>query len=94
MTEAIQAIDAGYGRSIRCAVGRGLDAWLLQEDNMTLWESEKGLTAAECQVLISRLVCEANKEVLANDNARIGCFERTGMLLWMVLMMTRSGPNV
>lgn len=81
VTEAIQAIDAGYGRSIRCAVGRGLDAWLLQEDNMTLWESDKGLTAPERRVLVSRLVSEANKEALANDDARVGCFERTGMLL-------------
>ena len=47
---------------------------------MTLWESEKGLTAAQRRVLIARLVSEANKEALANEKMRIGCFERTGML--------------
>ena len=81
VTEAIQAIDAGYGRSVRCAIGRGLDAWLQLEDNMALWESEKGLSAAQRRVLISRLVSEANKEAVANDSMRVGCFERTGMLL-------------
>ena len=29
-TEAIQPIDAGYGRSICCCIGRCLDAWLME----------------------------------------------------------------
>ena len=49
--------------------------------HVTLWESDKGLTAPERRILVSRLVSEANKEALANDDARVGCFERTGMLL-------------
>ena len=53
VTEAIQAIDAGYGRSVRCAVGRLLDSWLLDGDNMERWESPTGLTAAERRILIS-----------------------------------------
>ena len=81
VTEAIQAIDAGYGRSMRCAVGRALNAWLMEKNNMELWESDKGLTAPQRRILISTLVSNANKEVLANDDARVGCFIRTGMLL-------------
>ena len=81
VTEAIQAIDAGYGRSVRCAIGRLLNEWLMAGDNIERWESEKGMTAAERRVLISSLVSKANKSSLANDSMRIGCFERTGMLL-------------
>ena len=40
VTESLQAIDAGYGRSMRCAIGRLLDKWLMDEDNMALWEDE------------------------------------------------------
>jgi len=79
VTEAIQAIDAGYGRSMRCAVGRRLDEWLMQEENMNHWE--QGMTASERRILISNLVGQANDEVLADDDKRIGCFVRTGMLL-------------
>jgi hypothetical protein len=32
-------------------------------------------------VLMSRLVALANDEALQNDKMRIGCFQRTGMLL-------------
>ena len=81
VTEAVQAIDAGYGRSMRCAVGRALNEWLMKDENMEKWESEKGLTAPDRRVLISNLVSKANQEVLKNDTARIGCFQRTGMLL-------------
>ena len=80
-TEAIQAIDAGHGRSVRCAIGRLLNEWLMADDNIEKWESDKGMTAAERRVLISTLVSKANKSSLSNDSMRIGCFERTGMLL-------------
>ncbi len=81
VTEAVQAIDAGYGRSMRCAVGRLLNSWLMEEKNMEMWETEKGMTAAQRRILVSNLVSAANKEILKNDELRIGCFERTGMLL-------------
>lgn len=48
---------------------------------MDKWERDKGMSAPERRVLISTLVAEANSEVLQNDVLRIGCFERTGMLL-------------
>ena len=81
VTEAVQAIDAGYGRSMRCAIGQLLNAWLMEEKNMEMWETEKGMTAAQRRILISNLVSAANKEILKNDKLRIGCFQRTGMLL-------------
>lgn len=53
VTESLQPIDAGYERSLRCAVGRLLDNWLIDEDNMALWEDEVGMTTAARRVLIS-----------------------------------------
>jgi hypothetical protein len=79
VTEAIQPIDAGYGRSMRCAIGRILDQWLATEENMTKWEA--GMTTAERRVLISNFVAAANKEVLENDEARVSCFRRCGILM-------------
>jgi DDE superfamily endonuclease len=81
VTESLQAIDAGYGRSMRCAIGRLLDKWLLDEDNLALWEDEAGMVPGDRRVLMSRLVALANDEVLKNDRMRIGCFQRTGMLM-------------
>jgi hypothetical protein len=31
LTEAVQPIDAGYGRSIRCCIGDLLDSWLMED---------------------------------------------------------------
>jgi DDE superfamily endonuclease len=81
VTESLQAIDAGYGRSMRCAIGRLLDKWLLDEDNLALWENEAGMVPGDRRVLMSRFVALANDEVLKNDKMRIGCFQRTGMLM-------------
>ena len=37
-TELTQMTDADHGRSMRCGVGRGLDEWLMKEENMDKWE--------------------------------------------------------
>jgi hypothetical protein len=34
LTEAVQPIDAGYGKSVRCCIGNLLVAWLMVDDNM------------------------------------------------------------
>ena len=81
MTEMVQPIDAGYGRSLRSAIGRELDAWLMDSANLIKWESK--MTAMERRILISHLVSHAQDEMLLprNDKMRIGCFERTGCLI-------------
>jgi hypothetical protein len=67
---------------MRCAIGHLLEKWrLLDEDNMALWEDETGVATGDRRVLMSKLVAEANKEVLENHKMRIGFFERTGMLM-------------
>jgi len=35
-TKAVQPIDAEYGRSIRCSIGRQLDAWLMEADRLEI----------------------------------------------------------
>ena len=50
ITKYIQEIDAGLGRLLRPAVGRLLGEWLMDSDNMTVWEGE--MTACERHNLI------------------------------------------
>ena len=78
-TEAIQPIDAGHGRSIRCTIGRLLDDWLMEADNLEIWE--RGMTAGERRVLISKFVAIANEDAMGKDDSRVSCFRRCGVLL-------------
>ncbi len=34
MTEVVQSIDAGYGSSLRCTIGRLLNGWLMDNNNL------------------------------------------------------------
>ena len=47
MTEMVQPIDAGWGRSLRCKIGYGLDTWLMSEDNLSKWEGKLQLESVE-----------------------------------------------
>ena len=78
-TEAIQPIDAGYGRSIRCCIGRSLDAWLMEANHLELWE--KGMAASERRVFVTKFVAKANEEVMKKDDSRVSCFCRCGIML-------------
>jgi hypothetical protein len=79
LTEAVQPIDAGYGRSVRCCIGNLLDSWLMEDENMDRWES--GMKPAERRILISTFVDLATTMTLKKDDMRIGCFTRTGCLM-------------
>ena len=78
-TQSIQPLDAAFGRSLRCSVGRKLDEWLIEADNLAKWE--EGMSAPERRILISNMVADAMTECLKMDDMRVGCFERTGVLL-------------
>ena len=54
-TDEVQPVDAGYGRLFKVLVGKSLDAWLLNGDNVERWESNK-LTASDRRVLITQWV--------------------------------------
>jgi hypothetical protein len=52
---------------MRCTIGGLLDKWLLDEDNLALWEEERGVATGDRQVLLSMLVALTNDEALKND---------------------------
>ena len=81
MTEVVQPIDAGYGRSLRCIIGNLLDNWLMDTGNLAKWEQR--MTAAQRRVLVIHFVANTNAMMLSEekDSLRIGCFERTGCLI-------------
>ena len=81
MTEMVQPIDAGYGHSLSSAIGRELDAWIMNEKKILKWEGK--MTAMERRILVSHLVTRANAYMveLEYDNQRISCFERTWCLI-------------
>ena len=81
MTEIIQPIDAGYGRSLRCEIGNLLDEWLMDSNHLAMWE--RRMSASERRVLVMYLVGEANAKMVSEemDDMRIGCFRRTGCLI-------------
>jgi len=81
MTEVIQPIDAGYGRSTRCCIGNEMDRWLMDTSNLE--KREANMTASERRILVSYLVGQANSKMMSDemDDLRIGCFERTGCLI-------------
>ena len=84
LTDALQPIDAGYGRSLRCAIGGGLldNWWLMADANMEAWEG--AMKPAERHVLMSKLVADATEETVKCDDLRIGSFGsfiRTGQLI-------------
>ena len=49
MTNFIQPIDAGLGRSVRILIGHFLHAWLMEADHMEKWESK--MTVGERRIL-------------------------------------------
>jgi DDE superfamily endonuclease./Tc5 transposase DNA-binding domain. len=84
MTNVLQPIDAGIGRSLRTFIGHQLDAWLMSDDNLALWEAT--MTAPERRILMSKFVGEAMRMLMAdkNDSVRVGSFERTGCLITLL----------
>ena len=82
-TNFTQAIDAGYGRSLRIAVGNVLGELLMEHENMERWEVK--MTVGERCILTTKLVAAVNNKFMSDedDEMRIGCFERTGNLITM-----------
>ena len=84
MTNFIQPIDAGLGRSVRIEIGNSLDLWLMDADNMERWESK--LTAGERRIISVGFVGQAMRKIMTPeyDKLRVGCFERTGCLITLI----------
>ena len=84
MTNFIQPIDAGLGRSVRILIGHFLHAWLMEADHMEKWESK--MTAGERRILSIGFLGKAMRKVMTQEYEamRVGCFERTGCLLTLI----------
>ena len=85
-TDEVQPVDAGYGRLFKVLVGKSLDAWLLNGDNIERWESNK-LTASDRRVLITQWVGEVVKQIDSDIRYRRRLFEKTR------LAMTADGSD-
>ena len=79
-TDALQPIDAGLGALIKVEVGRQLDIWLENGDNVERWESN-ALTASDRRVLLTKWVATAVDIVDNRPNYRFRLFEKTGSLM-------------
>ena len=79
-TGALQPIDAGLGALIKVEVGKQLDIWLENGDNLERWESN-ALTASDRRVLLTKWVATAVDIVDNRPNYRFRLFEKTGGLM-------------
>ena len=68
MTEMIHPIDTVYGRSMRAAIGRELDLWLMNGENLLKWEGK--MTAMKRRILVTHLVARAQEYMLHEDRDR------------------------
>ena len=85
-TDEVQSVDAGYGKLFRVYVGKALDAWLLNGDNVEKWDSNK-LTASDRRILITQWTGEAAKQIGRDIRYRRRLFEKTR------LAMTADGSD-
>ena len=79
-TDALQPIDPGLGAPINVQVGKHLDIWLENGDNLERWESN-ALTASDRRVLLTKWVATALDIVDNHPNYRFRLFEKTGSLM-------------
>ena len=76
--DEVQPVDAVYGKLFKVYVGKALDGWLLNGDNVRKWESNK-LTALDRRILITQWTGEAAKQIDRDIRYRISLFEETGL---------------
>ncbi|CAB1096612.1 unnamed protein product [Ectocarpus sp. CCAP 1310/34] len=80
-TDEVQPVDAGAGRFLKVEVGRQMDIWLDQSDNLERWETAS-LTASDRRVLIITQWMGAAMARLNSQQAyRYRLFEKCGMAM-------------
>ena len=74
MTDLVQPIYSGYGWSLRCKIGYGLNICLMIEENLSKWEGK--MTSAERRIMVTKLISYAQEEIFQEENhaQRVGCF--------------------
>ena len=78
-TDQVQPIDRGLGRHIKTYIGRFMDEWLDEEDNLNKWENNS-LTASDRRILLAIWYHKATLQALEGD-AKRKYFEHAGALL-------------
>ena len=79
-TDEVQPVDAGVGRMLKVEVGRQLDIWLAQSDNLDKWENN-ALTASDRRVLITPWVGAAMEIADNRPGCRFRLFKTCGMAM-------------
>lgn len=79
-TDEVQPVDAGAGRFLKVEVGRQMDIWLEQSDNLERWETAS-LTASDRRVLITQWMGAAMARLNSQQAYRYRLFEKCGMAM-------------
>ena len=79
-TDALRPIDAGLAALIKVEIGKQLDIWLENGDNLERCESN-ALTASNRRVLLTKWIATAVDIVDNRPSNRFRLFEKTGSLM-------------
>ncbi|CAB1106958.1 unnamed protein product [Ectocarpus sp. CCAP 1310/34] len=79
-TDEVQPGDAGTGRFLQVEVGRQMNIWLEQSDNLERWETAS-LTASDRRVLITQWMGAAIARLNSQQAYRYSPFEKCGMAM-------------
>ncbi|CAB1103677.1 unnamed protein product [Ectocarpus sp. CCAP 1310/34] len=79
-TDEVQPVDAGAGRFLKVEVGRQMDIWVEQSDNLERWETAS-LTASDRRVLITQWMGAAMARLNSQQAYRHRLFEKCGMAM-------------
>ncbi|CAB1110373.1 unnamed protein product [Ectocarpus sp. CCAP 1310/34] len=79
-TDEAQPVDAGAGRFLKVEVGRQMDIWLEQSDNLERWETAS-LTASDRRVLIAQWMGAAMARLNSQQAYRYRLFEKCGIAM-------------
>ena len=74
----MQPVDAGYGRLVKLGVGKALEAWQEEVDNVEKWDINK-LSSSDRRVLLTHWVSEAVATLDSDQQYRRRLFEKTGL---------------
>ena len=75
--DEVQSADSGYGRLVKLRVGKGLEAWYEEGDNVEKWETNK-LSSSDRRVLPTPWVGEVVAKLDSDQLYRRRLFEKTG----------------
>ena len=78
-TDQVQPVDRGLGQHVKLYLGRNLDEWLEDDENIAKWEDGK-LTASDRRILLANWYYKAVKQALQGE-AKLKYFRHAGALM-------------